>query len=509
MATEPILQPIVRPIAQIDRPHFARVHATRAFARPWDLFSRSWVKTLLFLSGDLAALVASHFLAETLMRRWMHLPANFLNPSAYYLFYAPFSTAMLYLLAGYKSPDLRRPEKELELLFKGTSFAFVALACANFVLFKSLGFSRYLLVAWYLLALMFLLLARFSLRVFYSWLWRRGLARQKALLLGGPERFADFEQRLAIQRYRGYAIAGVLVEDLAHSLPSIAASTLPVLGSIADWEEVAEAEGAQLVVIHLGETSSDDHTSVLKIIRRCREKGIEVEVYSQLFGPPDLRFERDEFSGCFRLDSPARWPLAVQRLIKSGLDIAIGLAGSLATLVLIPIVALLVKWEDGGSIFHRREYVGTDGGMHHFLKFRTMVQDAEQVLENDPFLKAQFERSFKLKDDPRILRCGRFLRKYSLDEFPQFFSILAGQLTAVGPRTISWAQRQRYGRLLPKLLSTKPGLTGFWQVMGRQNTTYEEKIQMDMFYIDHWSIWLDLVILAKTFWEVLRAEGAY
>jgi exopolysaccharide biosynthesis polyprenyl glycosylphosphotransferase len=505
MATEPILHPI----AQIDRPRFARAAVSRPSAWPWDLLSRSWVKTLLFLSGDLTALVASHFLAETLMQRWMHLPATFLNPSSYYLFYAPFFTAMLYLLAGYKSPDLRRPEKELELLFKGASFSFVALACANFVLFKSLGFSRYLLVAWYALALLFLLVARFSLRVAYGSLWRRGLARQKALLFGGPERFADFEQRLAIQRYRGYAIAGVLVEDRAHTLPGFAASSLPVLGAIADWEEIAAAEGAQLVVIHLSESSSGGHARILEIVRRCREKSIEVEVYSHLFGPPDLRFERDEFSGCFRLDSPPRWPAAVQRLIKSSLDIAIGLAGSLATLALIPVVALLIKREDGGSVFHRREYVGTDGCMHHFLKFRTMVEDAEQVLENDPFLKAQFECSFKLKDDPRILRCGHFLRKYSLDEFPQFFSILAGQLTAVGPRTISWAQRERYGGLLPKLLSTKPGLTGFWQVMGRQTTTYEEKIQMDMFYIDHWSIWLDLVILAKTFWEVLRAEGAY
>jgi exopolysaccharide biosynthesis polyprenyl glycosylphosphotransferase len=505
MATEPILQPI----AQIDLPRFARVATVRTSSQAWDLLSRSCVKTLLFLSGDLAAIVASHFLAETFVRRWMHLPAAFLNPSAYYLFYAPFSTAMLYLLAGYKSPDLRRPEKELELLFKGTSFSFVALACANFVLFKSLGFSRYLLVAWYVLALLFLLLSRFGLRAFYGSLWRRGLARQKALLLGGPERFADFERRLAIQRYRGYAIAGVLVEDRAHSLPGLAASSLPVLGTIADWEEIAEAEGAQLVVIYLYESSGGDHTRVLEIVRRCREKGITVEVYSHLFGPPDLRFERDEFSGCFRLDSPPRWPRAVQRVIKSGLDIMIGLAGSLATLVLTPFVALLIKREDGGAVFHRREYVGMDGRMHHFLKFRTMVEDAEQVLENNPFLKAEFECSFKLKDDPRVLCCGGFLRKYSLDEFPQFFSILAGQLTAVGPRTISWAQRERYGDLLPKLLSTKPGLTGFWQVMGRQTTTYEEKIQMDMFYIDHWSIWLDLVILAKTFWEVLRAEGAY
>ncbi len=474
-----------------------------------DLLSRAWIKNLLFLVGDVAALAASHHLAETLTRHSLHIPATFLNPSDYYLFYAPFFTAMIYLLGAYKSPDLRRPEKELEVLFKGVSFSFVALACANFVLFKSLGFSRYLLVVWYALALLFLLVARFSLRGIYGSLWRRGLARQKALLLGSSERLAAFEQRLAIQRYRGYAIAGAVIQPDARDVSDAPDSTFPVLGFLDDWEEIADAERVRLIVIHLADSSTAGYPRILEIVRRCRQKGLEVEVYSHLFGPTDLRFERDEFSGCFRLNSPARWPRLAQRCAKTLLDVSIGLLGSLATLALIPFVAILIKSEDGGPVFHRREYVGTDGRVRHFLKFRTMVEDAEQILDADPSLKARFESSFKLKDDPRILRCGRFLRKYSLDEFPQFFSILTGRISFVGPRAITPAARRRYGDLAPKLLSVKPGLTGFWQVMGRQTTTFEEKVQMDMFYIEHWSIWLDLVILVKTFWQVLRAEGAY
>jgi lipopolysaccharide/colanic/teichoic acid biosynthesis glycosyltransferase len=101
------------------------------------------------------------------------------------------------------------------------------------------------------------------------------------------------------------------------------------------------------------------------------------------------------------------------------------------------------------------------------------------------------------------------LRKSSLDEFPQFFSVLRGDLTFVGPRTIREEEALHYASLVPKLLSVRAGVTGFWQVMGRQTTTYEERIQMDMFYIDNWSIWLDLVIIARTFWKVLKAEGAY
>ena len=505
MVTKPILDRGVR----IECPAAARAVPAERWGRIPDLLSQSRVKKLLFLAGDVAAVMAAHGLAEMLARRSMQIPATFLNPSGYFLFYVPFFTALLYLLEGYKSPDLRRPEKDLELLFKGISISFIALACANFVFFKSLAFSRYLLVAWYVLALLFLLAARFSLRALYASLWRRGLARQKAIMLGSADGIADFERRLAIQRYKGYEIAGVLAEPGDFALSDSARFALPVLGPIDEWETIAGAEGVRLIVIHFSDSTAGGAPRILDVVRRCQEIGIDVEVHSKLFGGSELRYERDEFSGFFRFYSSPRWSRSLQQAVKGSLDILIGFAGSAVALALTPVIGLLLKWEDGGPVFYGRDYIGTDGHVHRFLKFRTMVMDAEQILENDPALRMRFEYSFKLKDDPRVLRVGRFLRKYSLDEFPQFFSLLTGHLTFVGPRAITPEARGRYGALLPKLLSMKPGLTGFWQVMGRQTTTYEEKIQMDMFYIDHWSIWLDLMIIAKTFWEVLHAEGAY
>jgi lipopolysaccharide/colanic/teichoic acid biosynthesis glycosyltransferase len=187
----------------------------------------------------------------------------------------------------------------------------------------------------------------------------------------------------------------------------------------------------------------------------------------------------------------------------------VGLVGSVVTILLTPILGSLIKLEDGGPVFYRSVYVRPDRENGYYLKFRTMRVDADEVLTQDPELRRQFERQHKLSNDPRVTRVGRFLRKYSLDEFPSFFSILRGDISLVGPRTITQAQEKRYGSLLPKLLSVKPGLTGFWQVMGRQTTSYEEKVQLDMFYIDHWSIWLDLLIVLKTFWAVVRAEGAF
>jgi lipopolysaccharide/colanic/teichoic acid biosynthesis glycosyltransferase len=356
---------------------------------------------------------------------------------------------------------------------------------------------------------MFVLIARFGLRAMYAALWRRGYARQKALLLGSAEGLADLQRRLSIQQHHGYNLVGILIGVDDRPAAKVERFQPPLLGSLVKWEEIAQSEGARLVVVHLEQSVATCHPSVLDIVRRCHEKGIEVAIYSTLFGAADVRYERDEFSGYFRFYTPPRWSRVVQRVIKASVDVCIGLAGSVATLILIPFIAILLKWEDGGAIFHRREYIGTDGQVHHFLKFRTMVEDAESILKNDVALKAEFDCSFKLKNDPRVLRVGRYLRKYSLDEFPQFFSVLTGQLTFVGPRAITPEACERYGELLPKLLSMKPGLTGFWQVMGRQTTSYDETIQMDMFYVDQWSIWLDLVIIGKTFWEVARAKGAY
>jgi lipopolysaccharide/colanic/teichoic acid biosynthesis glycosyltransferase len=201
--------------------------------------------------------------------------------------------------------------------------------------------------------------------------------------------------------------------------------------------------------------------------------------------------------------------VSTRSLTKKGFDCAIGLVGSVVTVLLTPLIAILLKREDDGPVFHRREFVDCDGVVRYYLKFRTMVTDADQRLREDPELRLQFDFKYKLRDDPRVLRIGRILRKYSIDEFPQFFSLLTGKLTFVGPRVISREETSRYGELLSKLLSVKPGMTGYWQVMGRQKTSYADRIRMDMFYIDHWSLKLDFIIMAKTLWKVVRADGAY
>jgi len=194
--------------------------------------------------------------------------------------------------------------------------------------------------------------------------------------------------------------------------------------------------------------------------------------------------------------------------LKRSLD----LLGASTILILgLPVfvlIALLVKLSGPGPVFFRQRRLGVDGRQFWCYKFRSMVQDAEAVLRNDPQLKSQFDENFKLKHDPRITPIGNFLRKTSLDELPQFFNVLCGHMTLIGPRPIVPDEIVKYGKFDRKLLSVKPGLSGLWQALGRSDTSYPERVAMDMLYIDHQCMRLDLKLMMLTVVAVLRKKGA-
>jgi len=198
----------------------------------------------------------------------------------------------------------------------------------------------------------------------------------------------------------------------------------------------------------------------------------------------------------------------VQWQVKNCLDF-IG-AGVMIVLLapFLVIVGALVALEGGWPVIYRRQVAGTDGEFDAY-KFRTMRQDADAILAADAILKREFEQNFKLKNDPRLTRLGSFLRRSSLDELPQLFNVLKGQMSLVGPRMKTPAELERYGSYKELLRTVKPGITGYWQVHGRQDTSYDDRIRMDMYYIQNWSLGMDLRILIKTPLKVLRKEGAY
>ena len=203
------------------------------------------------------------------------------------------------------------------------------------------------------------------------------------------------------------------------------------------------------------------------------------------------------------------------RLIKRSGDIGFSLLVLALGSPLLLLLAVLVKLSSQGSVFYCQRRIGRGYRGFGCLKFRTMRKDADrvlaQVLASDPALRAEFERDFKLKNDPRITPIGKFLRRSSLDELPQFINVLKGEMSVVGPRPIVWDELERYGRNMDQVLSVRPGLTGLWQVSGRNNLPYETRVKLDLFYARNRNLWLDLRIVLRTIGVVLLPmdRGAY
>ena len=204
------------------------------------------------------------------------------------------------------------------------------------------------------------------------------------------------------------------------------------------------------------------------------------------------------------------------RQIKKRLfDIAFSSAALLCLSPVFLIVSLLIKVKSpNGPIFFGHQRIGKDGKFFRVYKFRTMVPDAEkrlkELLDKDEETRKEFEQDFKLKNDPRIISgVGHFLRKSSLDELPQFFNSLIGNMSVVGPRPIVEDEIEKYGKYAKKLLSVKPGVTGLWQVSGRNDIDYNERVSLDMEYIDKQSFWLDVKIIIKTVQVMIFRKGAY
>jgi exopolysaccharide biosynthesis polyprenyl glycosylphosphotransferase len=213
-------------------------------------------------------------------------------------------------------------------------------------------------------------------------------------------------------------------------------------------------------------------------------------------GLPLLHVDHPEFTGA-------------RRLIKAAFDRAIALSALTLLLPLFIVIAVAIRLGDGGPAFFWQTRVGKDGKLFTLCKFRTMVVDAEQRLAELAAHNDSDGLLFKIRQDPRITRVGRWLRRHSLDELPQLLNVLAGEMSLVGPRPALPDETTAYGHHVRRRLAVKPGITGLWQVNGRSDLPWDEAVRLDVSYVENWSFFLDLQILWKTWSAVLRGEGAY
>ncbi|WP_407541320.1 undecaprenyl-phosphate galactose phosphotransferase WbaP [Deinococcus radiomollis] len=232
-----------------------------------------------------------------------------------------------------------------------------------------------------------------------------------------------------------------------------------------------------------------------------------------LIGVPNQAMQPHNMGSLASLEIRNNLRSARARLVKRTIDLCGSIIGGALISPILLFIALAIRLDSPGPIIYPARRLGRDGETFSCFKFRSMHQDAEaklkHLLASDPVLKAEFEATHKLKVDPRVTRVGNFLRKTSLDELPQLANVILGTMSLVGPRPIVQAETEKYGVIYAVYKQVRPGMTGYWQANGRSDTSYEERVGMDNFYVTNWTPWLDLVILLQTVRVVLMGKGAY
>jgi exopolysaccharide biosynthesis polyprenyl glycosylphosphotransferase len=382
------------------------------------------------------------------------------------------------------------------------ALALVALVFASSLFaLKELEVSRLLVASYFATSFALLAGTRGIVRFIARAMRRRGYNTRRYAIVGTGPLAEDIAETFAANTSWGFQLAGYILQGDA------GVQTPPgrVLGTLANLESILDEHVLDEIVFAVPRT---DLTAIEKSVLLCEEQGVAVVMCLE-----PLRVGKAEMSLFELSDRPmlvlSRTPTDVIALFaKRAFDIGVSAA---VLLVLAPVFAALavaIRGESPGPVFFRQRRVGRNGRPFTMLKFRSMYRDAEQRLEA---LKAMNEMSgpvFKMKNDPRVTRMGKLLRKTSLDELPQFWNVFKGEMSVVGPRPPIPAEVKQYKRWQRRRLSVKPGITCTWQVSGRNNIDFDRWMELDLEYIDNWSLWRDVQICFKTVPAVLTTRGA-
>ena len=345
---------------------------------------------------------------------------------------------------------------------------------------------------------------RFLYRRLIYRLRRQGLFTRRVLIVGTNDEGRYVAEQLQAAPQAGMEIVGFLDPRESADPP---VEGLPVWkGLNALGERVRQLGVEEIIVVPTALRRGE----LLELYRDWgKEKRLRIRLSSGLYELFTTGVQVQEV-GFVPLVSLNRTRITgMDALMKAVLDYV---GAALLLVLLFPLflfIALSIRLDSPGPIIHRRRVVGLNGRIFDAYKFRTMIVDADAYLETHPELKKEWEETGKIRNDPRVTRVGKWLRRTSLDELPQLVNVLKGQMSLVGPRMITPAELARFGRWQHNLLTVKPGLTGLWQVSGRADLPYEERVRLDMYYIRNYTIWLDLRLLLHTARVVLQGKGAY
>ncbi len=459
--------------------------------------------------GDVVICMASFFLAYGLRKAdWFSLsgPVGSIESVSWLLAASLAFHFVLYsYFKFYESLRLKTNSAIIGMVLRAFLVEFVVLGALIFLL-QAKDTSRYFFGLFLGLNYTLVLIERIGARALLTSIRRRGYNFRHVLILGTGLNAKRMIAVLRRNRHWGYLLCGLL-REVEDRVQEGEIEGVPILGVAKDLGRIVEKQPVDEVMICVDRLDAEE---IAEQVALCEKLGIPVRLSLGLF---DLTQSKVTFNHLDHIPVVTFYTTLMtplEALLKRAMDIGVASIGLLLTAVLYPWIAWRIRKESPGPIIFKQYRVGENGRAFKCYKFRTMSLDAE-IRKSELAAQNQMEGPlFKLERDPRVFPFGALLRRTSLDELPQFFNILRGDMSVVGTRPPTPDEVRRYRTHYRRRLSIRPGLTGLWQVSGRnQIRDFEDVLKLDLKYIDSWSIWLDLQIIARTVWVVLFGRGAY
>ena len=463
------------------------------------------------ITSDLMMTFAAFWLAYYSRFDWF---VQFFVPNAvvsfetyrFLLYSMPFLWLVIFAVNGlYAKDNLLGGTREYSSVFRSATQGFLLIAIAGFLEPTLIIARGWLLMTWGF-TFMLVSVARFLLRRVVYALRKYGFFLTPAVIVGANEEGRWLAEQLLQWETSGLHLIGFVDKKAPVTFPLF--HHLVCLGSVEKLGEIIEQYRIGEVILASSAFSTRDY--LLEIFRRYGVTNeVTIRMSSGLYEILTTSLTVNEFAYVPLVYVNKVRLTGIDNIVKFIQDYVLAIVSLIILSPFLVLIAILVKISSPGPVLHKRLVMGLNGKRFHALKFRTMVTNGDEVLDQYPELKSELQTNHKLKDDPRITPFGAFLRKYSLDELPQLFNVLKRDMSLVGPRMISPEEAPMYKQFDMNLLTVLPGITGLWQVSGRSDISYEERVRLDMYYVRNWSIWLDLQLLFQTIPAVLKAKGAY
>ena len=339
-----------------------------------------------------------------------------------------------------------------------------------------------------------------------------GLLEKRLLIIGVGNTARELTKIIGENSFTMYNLLGYIsANNLFGVHQEICIDKDKILGTYEETEQVISDKKINEVIIAM---PLADNNQMFEIINNLDGKVNKVKFVPELNGVYTFNSEIEDYDGTMLISAQINYVRGLSRFLKRVMDIGIGIVGGVSLIPLTILVWIKTNSEERKhGLFFTQDRIGKDGKSIKIYKYRSMVTGADKILEEmmakDEKIREEYEKNKKLKDDPRITKIGEFLRRTSLDEFPQFINVLKGEMSFVGPRPYLPREKKDMKDYYDKIIKSKPGITGMWQTHGRSETDFEERLELDEYYYRNWSLWLDIVIIIKTIKNVISKKGAY